>query len=567
MITPEELVQAISDFKNGDIEAFNNLYDLSNRYLYVCIKNVMYQQNDSDAIIADMMQETYLEIFKSIGQLENNKDFLSWSSTIASRKCFANLKKNKRLVLLNEDDTTFEIADSDDIIPESIMQDREKQRLLREIIQNELKEIEKLCVIGYYYNEQKQDEIASELGIPLNTVKTNLSRAKAKIKEAVLKLEKENNTKLYSLSPLLLLLFGEEVKACAIPQNTDEVVRKSINKQSNICNNHFVSTIRKIPFKGKVAIGVASVAVIGVIGYAAFYHSSGQQPANMSTSMEQNKLINNGLPENKNSTLKEEESTHTMDLKEDISIIESASDTNNFKNIDTSPNPAVIEEATTKTEVSTTATSNSNESQTIAPNITEAAWKTAYREFLLANPDGAKQSFNIADVDDDSIPELLVNIVENGIANMNLYRYESNTLQFVYKFPTYLETGGEITGTTHMVYGHGSKGIYGEIDGIGDWKDTYNGTSLSGKAIMRQFYHSNGQVENSLLIIPKTSVVNGIPKVFLLWCIYQDGWHSGMTSQQRCEEMIAQMQKSFVPFQFDSIDVNTINNKLSSFKN
>lgn len=70
-----------------------------------------------------------------------------------------------------------------DIISD-IMQDREKQRLLREIIDNSLTEMQKLCIIAYYFQEQKQSEIASELGIPENTVKTNLSRAKQKIRQS-----------------------------------------------------------------------------------------------------------------------------------------------------------------------------------------------------------------------------------------------------------------------------------------------------------------------------------------------------------------------------------------------
>lgn len=86
-------------------------------------------------IISDIMQETYVEISRSITQLENDARFLQWAVMIATRKCYAYLRKNKRYVLLNEEDDTFDtLSDSDEIIPETVMQDREKQRLLREII-------------------------------------------------------------------------------------------------------------------------------------------------------------------------------------------------------------------------------------------------------------------------------------------------------------------------------------------------------------------------------------------------------------------------------------------------
>ena len=185
------LRQAIKDYKNGNGQAFDILYNESSKYVYTCIYKVMCGNDNTQDAINDIMQDTYVEISRYITQLEDEEKFLSWAGTIATRKCYAYLKKNRKYVLLNEEDTTFDtLADNDNIIPEEIMQDKEKQRLLREIINTELTEMQKLCIIAYYYNEQKQSEIAKELGIPENTVKTNLSRAKAKIKDGVLDLEK-----------------------------------------------------------------------------------------------------------------------------------------------------------------------------------------------------------------------------------------------------------------------------------------------------------------------------------------------------------------------------------------
>ena len=131
--------------------------------------------------------------------------------------------------MLDEEDGTFEnLSDTDMIIPENVMQDREKQRLVREIIDTSLTEMQKLCIIAYYFQEQKQSEIAKELGIPENTVKTNLSRAKQKIRDGVLDLEKNEGTRLYSVAPLLLLLFKEDVKEAAVPDAVSAKVSTAI---------------------------------------------------------------------------------------------------------------------------------------------------------------------------------------------------------------------------------------------------------------------------------------------------------------------------------------------------
>ncbi len=52
------------------------------------------------------------------------------------------------------------------------------------------------------------------MGIPLNTVKSHLNRAKAKIKEGILALERKKDTKLYAILPFLLLLFTKEAQEC-----------------------------------------------------------------------------------------------------------------------------------------------------------------------------------------------------------------------------------------------------------------------------------------------------------------------------------------------------------------
>ena len=288
-----KLKQAIKDYKNGNSQAFDILYNESSKYIYTCIYKVMCGNDNTQDSINDIMQDTYVEISRYITQLEDEERFLSWAGTIATRKCYAYLKKNNKYVLLNEEDTTFDtLADSDNIIPEEIMQDKEKQRLLREIINTELTEMQKLCIIAYYYNEQKQSEIAKELGIPENTVKTNLSRAKAKIKDGVLDLEKKKGTKLYSVAPFMLLLFREEVYAAVVPQEITRNVLSSVSASTVTSGamasagvegsgvttaNAVLSGVKSVvgkavttSIKAKIIGGLVGLGVIGTIGGAVY---------------------------------------------------------------------------------------------------------------------------------------------------------------------------------------------------------------------------------------------------------------------------------------------------------
>ncbi len=236
-IISDELRQALIQYKNGNRDTFGIIYIQSQKYVYTCIHNVMKGNDNVQDIIEDMMQETYVEVSRSLGQLEDVERFLQWAGTIATRKCYAFLTKNKRYVLLNEEDTTFEdLAGDEKFIPEEVMQSAEKRRLLKDIIDNQLNEMQRICIYEFYYNEKKQSQIAEEYGIPENTVKTHLSRAKAKIKEGVLDLEKNKNTRLYSFAPVFVLLFADDLSACVVPEQIAGKVLSSTALQESLAS-------------------------------------------------------------------------------------------------------------------------------------------------------------------------------------------------------------------------------------------------------------------------------------------------------------------------------------------
>lgn len=268
MKTTENLKQAVIAYQSGDAAAFETIYKESSGYLYVCIRNIMQGNDDLEHLCEDILQDTYMQIVKSIGQLKKPETFLSWAGAVANSRCYKYLEKNKRYRLLSEDDQLFEdIEDDELLIPESVMQDKEQQRILRDMIQNELTEMQRICVIGYYFNEQKQSEIAEELGIPENTVKTNLARAKKKLKLAVECFEKKENTKLYTLAPVLLLMLETEITECAVPMEVTAAVFAQDVAFHGAGSAKAVGGIGKkmaeLTIKQKLAAAVVTAAVAG----------------------------------------------------------------------------------------------------------------------------------------------------------------------------------------------------------------------------------------------------------------------------------------------------------------
>ena len=101
-------------------------------------------------------------------------------------------------------------------IPEEVLMDKEKQRLIAEIL-DQLSIEQKLSVQYFYYEEMSVSEIAQTMGCSTGTVKSRLNYARKSIKNAVIDLDVREGTRLYSLAaaPLFLLVFRTGVAEVA----------------------------------------------------------------------------------------------------------------------------------------------------------------------------------------------------------------------------------------------------------------------------------------------------------------------------------------------------------------
>lgn len=268
----DKLTESVIKFQEGDKSAFEEVYRLSYAYLHTCIIHIV---KDSD-ITQDMLQETYLEICRNIGQLQKAQNFLGWASVIASRKCFAVIKKRNTEGSVHEN--TMNSSEQEEFIPESFMENQDRQRMIMEIIDG-LTDMQRLCIIGFYYNELSLEEISDALEIPINTVKSHLNRAKTKIKEAVVELDEKKGIKLYSLAPLMLLLLGAEAEACAVPEMPEELTKElsggSINNNGTTAAGKAAGKLAAGKIYGIVAV-VGVVVIVGVVGIMISHRSSGE---------------------------------------------------------------------------------------------------------------------------------------------------------------------------------------------------------------------------------------------------------------------------------------------------
>ncbi|EKQ51252.1 MULTISPECIES: RNA polymerase sigma factor [unclassified Clostridium] len=174
--------------KKYDKNSFMELFQLYEKYLYCLCYN--YTQNQQDAL--DLVQETYIKVFNNISNFDESLPFHPWIRKITVNTCL-NFKRaiKNNLVSLNQsldEDITLE----DILVSEDDVEDKIINLEIKRIIKDNLKEIPdkyRIIIVLRYYEDLNYNEIAKILDKPLGTVKTELYRAKAilknKLKEAM----------------------------------------------------------------------------------------------------------------------------------------------------------------------------------------------------------------------------------------------------------------------------------------------------------------------------------------------------------------------------------------------
>ena len=163
----EELILSA---QNGNEEAFTKLILSINDDLYKIAKTRISNEDD----IANAVQETMIEAYKSIKKLNSPNKFKKWVITILINKC------NRIYRRKYKNDVSIDEYNLDDIKTNNII-DIENDLNFFDIIKN-LNYNERIIIVLYYMEVYTVKEIKEILKMNENTINTHLYRARQKIK-------------------------------------------------------------------------------------------------------------------------------------------------------------------------------------------------------------------------------------------------------------------------------------------------------------------------------------------------------------------------------------------------
>jgi len=176
----------IRSAQRGDLEAFNCLVLRYQLQVY----NVTYRIMGDEAAASDATQETFISAYRHVGSFHEGS-FKNWLLRIARNACYDELRRRKRRPTVSLDETIvteegvieFDLPTSADG-PEQIVQRRELADLLQRGI-NLLPIEQRLTLVLSDVQGLRYDEIAEITHSKCGTVKSRLSRARAKLREYV----------------------------------------------------------------------------------------------------------------------------------------------------------------------------------------------------------------------------------------------------------------------------------------------------------------------------------------------------------------------------------------------
>lgn len=169
LLSDEALLKKVAE---GDQEAFQHLYQNTDRTMYSFILSIIKHPQDAEEIL----QEVYLKIWTSAKSYKSQGKPLAWMFTIARNLCYMKFREQK-----HDSDITLEDLSGTETgeVCSEIEMAADKMVLLAAL--SILKEEEREIVLLHTSAGMKHREIAASLKIPLATALSRYNRAMKKL--------------------------------------------------------------------------------------------------------------------------------------------------------------------------------------------------------------------------------------------------------------------------------------------------------------------------------------------------------------------------------------------------
>jgi RNA polymerase sigma-70 factor (ECF subfamily) len=177
-VDPSE-TKLIRQSQAGDPEAFGQLVEQHQRYVYNLALRVVGSEQDAE----DLAQEAFVRAWLAIPNFRLEARFRTWLFRIVTNLCYTRLPGLRRELAELGDDCLGGLPDAPTPGPDpsASLEAGELRRYLHSQI-DQLPEGYRLLVVLRYQQGLSYEEIAQAASLPLGTVKTGLFRARERLR-------------------------------------------------------------------------------------------------------------------------------------------------------------------------------------------------------------------------------------------------------------------------------------------------------------------------------------------------------------------------------------------------
>lgn len=170
------LMQRIAADDQAAIEA---LYDRFGSLVY----RMAYQTMPTRADAEDVVQEVFVRLWRTADRFDPKRAALvTWVMLLSRRHMVDRLRRQKSRIRAMTLEDGWSPAEADHTSPAMGMEEREKYEAILTKLKD-LPELQQTVVKRAYLGGQTLKQIGTELGIPLGTIKSALSRALVRLRE------------------------------------------------------------------------------------------------------------------------------------------------------------------------------------------------------------------------------------------------------------------------------------------------------------------------------------------------------------------------------------------------
>jgi len=187
MADAEEDMLIIREVLDGEVNAYAKLVDKYKKLVYSRV-----QKHVSGDMVEGIVQQIFIEVYKSLSNFKGESKFSTWLTTISMRCCYDYYKKKKRnqespLSQFSEDHNAWLDSVGSEIAERSFSQ-AEQQQHAREVLawaMDQLPAGDRMVLALVYLEGRSIKETAKILEISSISVRVKSHRGRAKLKDLI----------------------------------------------------------------------------------------------------------------------------------------------------------------------------------------------------------------------------------------------------------------------------------------------------------------------------------------------------------------------------------------------